>query len=412
MSEYLVVRLAGDPDRVTWVVLSEQGHRLNQTVTGSLTTAAHQAAHRKVLLLVPGLDAVTTRVTLPVKRQSRIEKMLPYTLEDSVAEDVDSLLFAAGPNRDDGEIPVAIVARDLIDAWLADCAAAGLTVDAIFVDAQGVPDNPGYLTLLLEDRKVYCRLPDDEAFVFEDIQLEELFEMLGTKADTGAALDNIVVYGDNAGCAHRDDELKELRERVATLDVNVLSDGLLPRLAATLITQPGCNLLQGPYRVKSDWAELARPWRTPGLLILALVIVAGVVQAGNNFRLSRQDQSLTSVLETSCQQAFAVNRLPACEAEIRQRLALTDATENTSNQRAFLDTLLAVARARDNQTVLQAMQFRDGASTLRVTAPDVPSLDRFAQSLGNGGQYRVEIQSANPGEDGVEGRLRIAEESP
>jgi hypothetical protein len=142
------------------------------------------------------------------------------------------------------------------------------------------------------------------------------------------------------------------------------------------------------------------------------VIVAGVVQAGNNFRLSRQDQSLTSVLETSCQQAFAVNRLPACEAEIRQRLALTDATENTSNQRAFLDTLLAVARARDNQTVLQAMQFRDGASTLRVTAPDVPSLDRFAQSLGNGGQYRVEIQSANPGEDGVEGRLRIAEESP
>ncbi|NIW24494.1 MAG: hypothetical protein GWN29_07955, partial [Gammaproteobacteria bacterium] len=64
MSEYLVVRLAEDPTQASWVVLSEQGHRLSQTMTGPLTTAATQSGGRNVLLLVPGLDALTTSVEL------------------------------------------------------------------------------------------------------------------------------------------------------------------------------------------------------------------------------------------------------------------------------------------------------------------------------------------------------------
>ena len=91
MSEHLVVRLAEDPANASWVVLSEQGHQLSQTMTGPLAAAATQAAGRNVLLLVPGIDALTTSVTLPVKRQSRIEQMLPYTLEDTVAAEAQAL---------------------------------------------------------------------------------------------------------------------------------------------------------------------------------------------------------------------------------------------------------------------------------------------------------------------------------
>ena len=76
---------------------------------------------------------------------------------------------------------------------------------------------------------------------------------------------------------------------------------------------------------------------------------------------------------------------------------------------AFLDTLVSVASARDDRLLIQALTFRDGVTNLRVTAPDVQSLDSLAQALGGGGRFQANIQSAVPGDDGVEGRLQIAE---
>ncbi len=412
MSEYLVVRLAEDPTHVSWVVLSEQGHRLSQTMTGPLTAAATQAGGRTVLLLVPGLDALTTSVELPVKRQSRIEQMLPYTLEDTVAADVETLLFAAGTRRADGKIPVAVVARERMETWLEQCAAAGLQADAVFVDVQGVPETPGNLTLLLEGEKIYGRLPEREPFVFVDLQLEEVVEILRTETDPSGHLDNLVVYADDAGYASHERELERVREESSIVDVNILTDGLLPRLAATFVAEPGSNLLQGPFRVKSNWNELLQPWRTPAVLVGALFIAVALVQAGLYLSLSSEDDALTTMLESGCQAAFATNRLSACEAEIQGRLATTGAGMASASDSTFLDTLHAVASVRDDETLLQAVSFRDGVTNLRVIAPDVQALDALAQGLGGEGRFQANIQSATPSDDGVEGRLQIAELNP
>lgn len=412
MSEYLVVRLAKDPTVVSWLVLSDQGHRLSQTMTGPLTAAATQAGNRNVLLLVPGLDALTTSVQLPVKRQSRIEQMLPYTLEEAVAADVDTLLFAAGTRRADGSIPVAVVARERVETWLEQCAEAGLQADAVFVDVQGVPETPGNLTLLLEGDKIYGRLPERDPFVFVDMRLEDVIDILRTETDPSAYLNNLVIYADDAGYASHEDGLERVRSEVATVDVNVLADGLLPRLAATFVTEPGSNLLQGPYRAKSDWNELLQPWRMPAVLVGALVAAVALVQVGFYLSLSREDDALTALLESNCQAAFATNRLSACETEIRDRLATTGGSPESASDSLFLDTLQAVATARDDETLLRAMSFRDGVTNLRVIAPDVQALDALAQGLGGEGRFQANIQSATPGDEGVEGRLQIAELNP
>jgi general secretion pathway protein L len=178
VSEFLVVRLSREADQASWLVLSEQGHRLSHTSSGPLSAAAAESRDRKVVLLVPGIEAVSTRVTLPVKRTARIQQMLPFTLEDAVAEDVEELHFAAGPRAPDGSIAVAIVSRRSVADWLARCADAGLRVDTAFVDVQGVPETPGSLTLMLEGSTIYGRLPDREPFVLEDLTLAALVEIL------------------------------------------------------------------------------------------------------------------------------------------------------------------------------------------------------------------------------------------
>ncbi|HSG66703.1 MAG TPA: type II secretion system protein GspL [Gammaproteobacteria bacterium] len=409
MSESLVIRLEDDPEHASWLILSEQGHRLSRSMRGPLAAAAPEARERKVILLVPGIHAVTARVRLPVKRQSRIEQMLPFQLEDAVAEDVDTLLFAAGPRRDDGTIPVAVVARELVGKWLASCADAGITVDAVFPDLQGVPETPSNLTLLLEKERIYGRLPEGEPFVFEDLSLTELMDVLEAETDASPHLKNVVVYADDSGQESFASELDSLRETASSVDVTLLPDGALPRLAATLIAEPGSNLLQGPYRVKSNWYQLLRPWRTPAALAVGLAVIATLVQAGRYYSLASEDQILTEQLLGNCSAAFGATGLGACDAEIRSRLALAGEGGEVATERTFLETLAAVASLRDQRMQFQAVSFRDGVTNLRFTAPDVQALDNLAQALAAGGRFEANIQSAVPSDQGVEGRLQIAE---
>ena len=52
------------------------------------------------------------------------------------------------------------------------------------------------------------------------------------------------------------------------------------------------------------------------------------------------------------------------------------------------------------------MIYRAGALELRVLAPNVETLDGIKQTLGQNGAT-VELQSANPRDKAVEGRLHI-----
>ncbi len=409
MSEVLVIRLSDEPACAAWLTVGEQGQRLSNTLQGSLDEAATHARDRDVVLLVPGVDATTTRVSLPVARPSRIQQMLPFTLEDFVAEDIDKLMFAAGPKHGDGSIPVAIVAHDRIEQWLDQCREADISPSAVYIDVQGVPETPGSTTILLDGQKIFGRLPDHEPFVFDELPLSEVAAMLASNDEVAEACRNLIVYTDEQSYRLHQSEIERLRDAGVNVELSLLHDGILSRLAATLVASPGSNLLQGPYAVKSDWSQLLRPWQLPAALAAALLLVATLTLAGRYYVLSNEDETLAATLQSNCQSAFQTANLAACEAEIRSRLALSGDATDVGAETGFLDTLSTVAAARDSRMIFQAVSFRNGVTNLSIVAPDVQSLDSLATAIGTDGRLQANIQSAVPGDDGVEGRLQIAE---
>ena len=174
MSEYLIVRLQEDASEASWIALDGGGHRLAQAVSGPLSDATAEAEGRQVILLVDGLDIITTTANLPVKGNAELLKMLPYSLEDVVAEDVDKFFFCPGSRSSSGDVQVAIVARERLDGWIAQCEEAGLNVTRIYADTEGVPDTPGNLTFIVEGDRVYGRLPDKPPFVLDGVDLPEV----------------------------------------------------------------------------------------------------------------------------------------------------------------------------------------------------------------------------------------------
>ena len=409
MSEYLVVRLPAATTDASWVVLDGAGHRVAQAEVGPLQAAAEAAENRRVMLLVDGLNVISTTADVPVKGQSRLLKMLPYSLEDVVTEEVDGFFFCPGSRRDDGATAVSIVEREKLAGWLVACDEAGLVPNLVYADTDGVPETPGNLTLLVEGDRVYGRMPDQPPFVLEGFRLEEILRILAPGDDDDPSSFHVVVYADEAGYANCEAEIDALRLQVASLDIHVLPEGPLPRFGATLINQPGSNLLQGPYAPKSNWSGLLQPWRMAAALLVGFALLATVTEGARYFSLSRQDQMLTTQLATGCQNSFQTTQLAACRGEIQRRLGAAGAGVGGTTGPLFLTALAAVADSGATSGRVEALSFRNGVTDLRMIVPDVATLDGLARAIESSGQFEVNIQSATPGSEGVEGRLQVVE---
>jgi type II secretion system protein L len=237
--------------------------------------------------------------------------------------------------------------------------------------------------------------------VLEDVPLREVVDLL--RAGGGDELKYAIAYADPDTRAHLQDDIRGLADQFESAEAKVAVDGVFPHLAATLAQRPGTNLLQGPYAPKSNWLELARPWRNAAVLLGVAVLLGIVLQGAEYWSLRRADNDLGTRLTTTCQQVVGTNRASACDAEIQKRLHASGKSAET-----FLTTLEAIAELRDPALRIDALTYRNRITNIQLIAGDVGALDKFARDLEQTHRFAPKIESANQGTGGIEGRLQIA----
>jgi general secretion pathway protein L len=406
MAESLYIRFADDSEFVEWVALDEQGRLTGSVGRGSLDAAAQAAGERPVVLLLPGMDVVLSRVELPAGSATRMRQMVPYALEESLAHDVEKLFFAVGPRSPAGLVPVAVIAHERLSRCLERLRAAGLNAQAAYSDAEGVPESAATLTLVVERGRIYGRRPDQPPFVLEELALADVLDLLQGGQQDAADLSHLIVYADQQAAERCREELAPLRERLASTDLKLLADGATGRLAATLAQRPGTNLLQGPYSQKADWFALLQPWRVAAALMLAIGLLALAGQAVEYVSLQRADQALTAELLERCEQLLSTSGVRSCENEVMRLLEA--AGESPAGTPAnFLAAVSAVAGARPGGTRIEALSYRNRVMDLQLIVPDVPMADEFARRISEGRRFEARIQSTSSGNDGVETRVQI-----
>lgn len=355
---------------------------------------------------MPGLDVVTTQAKLPAKRTSKIRQILPFFLEEAVAEDVERLLFAIGPKQASGEIAVSIIDRQYLSAWMLKIEDAGISPDAIYSDSEGTPDTPLTLTLIVEDDKIYGRPASRAPFVLQGIGLSEVIDLVSSSTTDKAAPDHLLVYLNSTDHAHRKTELSLLQEKVVSLDMQILPDGPLEKLASTLVNNPGTNLMQEAYAKEKNWIMLFRPWRLASILLFCLLVLVILVEWANFIELRIEDQALTDTIEEICERNFQQTILANCRSQVEQQLT-RPALISQEHQQKFLLALDAIAASLEGTNQIQALSFQGSIMDLRVITNSVESLDIFARSIMEIGQFQVNIESANIVENGIEGRVQV-----
>ena len=417
MAEFVVIRIGPDPHlSVEWIVADDNGTRRGQPTRGSLEEASRAVLGRPVIVLVPSTDVLTTAIDLPMRGRSSLNTALPFALEEQVASDIETLHFAAGEKRESGLRPVAAVSRDVLANWLEQLEEAGIQPWKMIPEDYGLAHIPGTMSVLVDADTVIFNDGADTEFVLEGATPSDALVAAGKLTDRNeddALADpqgHLIVYCNAADEERLSHDWIALRHELHSVDINLLPDGALPRLAVTVASGQGVNLLQGRYGPKADYGSWLRPWRTAALLLLGLVVVGFAGKGVDYYRLTQED----AALRTQFNQEFQQIR-PGDTREILDPVAAVNSLRRGlgqgTAQPVFLDSLRELAaamRSTENATV-ESLSYRAGVIDIRITSTDVETVGEIQQKIGASGQFVASIQSTDRVADRINSRIQIRE---
>jgi general secretion pathway protein L len=404
MADWLLIRLGRAPGgNASWLIADSRGAQVGPPQEGPLSLAAPRAAGRRVCLLVPGADVLLTEPELPVKAGARLAQLVPYALEEHLADNIEELHFAIGRRAGDSpRAPVAVVARSLLQEWLTTLRAAGLEPSAIYADSDLLPENPGQAVALLEEDAVVVRPPGGTPVTLPAAALAEALEIAQAGAEGGGR--GLILYTGAAEWQQHSAQVEAARARFDGIKVQLLTGGPLALFAQQLSSVNPINLLQGAYEPTSTQAAGLRAWRVAAMLLAALV---GLHVIGKVWQLhvlhDREHQVDASIRDTFHTAMPGVQSTSDARRRMEQRLSSTRGAGQ-----GLLAALQALAQARDAApgTSVQALTFRDGTLELKLSVRDAASLDHVSQTLHNNG-WQAKLTGGSNAGGAYEGRIQM-----
>ena len=420
MADWLLLRLPRVPgEPATWLVASAAGAPLTATQSGPLAAAASAAPTRRVCALVPGADVILSEPELPARSGVKPQQLVPYALEEQLADDIDELHFALGRRAADStRTPVAVVARTLMDEWLAALHGAGIQPECLYADSELLPANPGQAVALLEEDTVLVRAPGAPPVCLPMDALTDALTIAqaapraaavpadGTAAaaEDGSAARGLILYSDSADWQRHSAEVEAAREHFVSLKVQLLGDGPLALFAQQLPGSRAINLLQGAYAPKSARTLGLSAWRIAALLLLSLVALHVVGKTAELSMLKKNERQVDASIRDTFHSAMpGETGVTDARRRMEERLLAV-----RSGGGGLLGALEAVARARSAApgTSIQSLNFHDGLLELTFNAPDAASLDHLSQQLRNGG-WQASLIGGNTVGSSYQGRVQI-----
>jgi general secretion pathway protein L len=357
-------------------------------------------------VLISGADVLLAEPDVPVRAGAKLQQLVPYALEEQLAEDIEELHFALGKRSgESSRVPVAVVAKALLDQWLTDLRGAGIEPDAVYADSELLPHNPGQAVALLEADTVAVRPPGGTPVTLPADALGEALEIARTGADASATGGRgLILYTGAPEWHQHAAQVEAARPHFDGIKVQLLAGGPLGLYAQQLPSTTAINLLQGTYAPVSSRGVGLKAWRLAAMLLAALVglhIIGKTVELQLLKRHERQ-------LDASIRDTFRSSMHTEASASEARRLMERRLVGVRGAGEGLLPALQALAQARDSApgTSVQSLNFHTGTLEMKLSAPDATSLDHLSQALRSSGWHADLTGGSNSG-SAYEGRIQM-----
>lgn len=400
MRKRILIRIHRD-EGVSWVVQDGEPEAPAVLKQGTLEEVAAGVAGAKVIVLVPSNDVLLAAVTLPATQRRRLLTVLPFALEDQLADDVENLHFALGKRDEADQWNTAVVDLTLMNNWLGRLAQAGIQADALVPDVFALPWREGEWSVLLEDDVATLRTGDQAGLCLDTGNFDAMLRaMLDSLGDLKPSRLNVLDCRLHAPAPYNPDipievDVMEAHEPPVAYFAKAYEDGM------------GIDLLQGQFSRREQLSKYWRPWRAAASLLVAVLVVQMAGAGFERWQLSKELARLQTDVKNVYLTTFeGAKNVPDPRGQMEQKLR--ELRGGPAGGGALFG-LLAKAGPQFKAipgVEIERVNYRAGEITVSITLQDLQKLDQLKQKLVDQ-SLAVDIQSATSKDGKVEARLQI-----
>ena len=303
-----------------------------------------------------------------------------------------------------------------MQAWLGRLEDAGIKPAQLVPEHHGLAFVPNTLSMLAENDLLMFNNGVDAQFAIRGVGPVEVLETAGFFGDPEDESDepvatHLLVYSEPQAAKDHEADWTELRQSLDSVDINLLSDGSLSRLAVTVAAGIGVNLLQGPYGERTDVGALLRPWRFAAILMVSLGVVGMLAKGIDYYRLTAEE----AVLQQQFTEEYRRIR-PSDTREIVDPIGTVESLRRSVGSPStappvFLPSLqqLATALSNNEGAEVSVVTYRAGVIDVRLSAPDVTTLDNIQKSVSESPRFNATIRSTDRVGERVNSQIQIRE---
>ena len=350
---------------------------------------------RRVVVLIPSSDVVLTSVNIPSKNKKQLLQAIPFSLEDSLADDIENLHFAVKENDASNQSQVAIINRATLEGFLDTFQENGITVHFILPETLGQFYRKESWSVLFnkEQHDVNVRLDEFNGFVCDEDMLEIFLSEQLENTKPKKIFTNKDKHDLSANLQALD---------IESIDSNVIDyQSALSALPLNLMT----NFSRNTNKSVVNWGV----WRPTFVLAGLLASVwAGVFFWQNNL-LQQQSNLLNQKIETVYKSSFPKGRI--VDASVQMKSALDKLRSNAGK---VIDSPLPLISdispllKEYKDVTLSEISYKENELQLIMQSPSLTRLESFKRDAAEKVKLKVDIKSSTTTSNKVKATLVIS----
>ncbi len=392
--QLLVIKLKA-PDAIPEYALLGKKQASDRFTPGDWKRIRSLTRGRRVLALIPSSEVLITSVNIPSKNKKQLLQAVPFSLEDSLAEDIENLHFAVKQDDASNHSQVAIIKRSSLEKYLDTFQENGITTHFILPETLGQFYRIDTWSILFnnEQHNVNVRLAELEGFVCD----EGMLEMFLAKQLESNKPKKIFTNRDKLSLP----ESLQILD-VESTDVNTIDyQSALSALSLNLIT----NFSRHSNKSSINWSA----WR-PSFVIAGLLasVWTGVFFWQNNL-LQKQSTLLNQQIEQVYKSSFPKGRIVDASAQMKSALdKLRANTGKIVNSPLPLISNISPLLKDYKDVTLSEINYKENELTIIMQSPTLTRLETFKRDAAEKVKLKVDIKSSTTTSNKVEATLIIS----
>ncbi|MCZ0941824.1 MAG: type II secretion system protein GspL [Gammaproteobacteria bacterium] len=396
-----------------WLVADAQGRRqargiadcneLLERVAAETPMIDGAASFAEVVGLVSNQHILSLQCDVPGRRTSQLRQALPYVVEEFTAAEIEDLHIAHGTIKAGAPVACCLVAKSLLDGWLASLAEAGIRPQSLVAESELLPHELGCLSLLFDGDAVLMRSAREAA----TLERANLLMALATIGDK-----RVRPVNGSLSELERTQFDGEVEEGTGAPLDGVRQDALEYLAGRWPHRGDVINLLQGDYRSEPSARPGRAKWRgIAALAALWLLVALGTTVAEGWWSAQRADAleatalSLYQDIYPDDQSVTAQSLRRRLNARLGENAGLGGGGSNVS----LIDLLGHMASVVKPSMTVASIDYNEGRGEFQaeLIVRRYADADEVLEAIAGRG-LEAEISSAEQVEGGVSARFRLS----